>query len=173
LLERLRRRHAARLARGGPYFSPPPGRILFLCFGNICRSPFAEVYWNRILETRGLSGPRADSAGFFNQFGRRAPSRLLPSIREMGLDLTSHRSCMATAPMIRQAGAIFVMDAQNWRDLARTFPDALDKTFLLGLFAEEGPAEIADPYTLPEDQARAVYGNLARALDALAGRLVP
>ena len=165
-LDELRRRHAAAVARPG-LLERPPKNILFLCFGNICRSPFAEFQWNALLAQSGREEPRAISAGFFDQIGRRTPERFESIIKSMALDMSTHRSKMATRDMIDNADMILLMDMENYADLVRIFPDAAKKTWLLGLFAGDGEPEIIDPYILPPAEAHTSYLRLQRAVQQL------
>ncbi|MCS6915691.1 MAG: ATP-grasp domain-containing protein [Myxococcales bacterium] len=151
---------------------PPGGSILFLCYGNICRSPFAEAYWNRRLRELGAAGPRALSAGFHPQAGRCSPSRFAMLGRCLGVDLTSHRSRVLSAEMARAAEVIFVMDLDDVRSLAKLCADVLPHTCLLGPFAPSGRPEIADPYGLEPAQALQVCQDLAAALEGLLQHVV-
>jgi protein-tyrosine-phosphatase len=169
------KQHNERLESKSPYFEKPPRKILFLCFGNICRSPFAELYWNRHIEATEKKGDRpqcpALSAGFIRESGRTTPQRLQPIIESFGVDISSHRSRVVSAEMIDEADAIFVMDRENHYHLLRKFPRAHSKTLFLGQFDTEEPLEIPDPYLLDTFQAHAVYRKLVRSLDALAEQM--
>lgn len=167
--ERLRARHAARIAAG---FNPAPAGVLFLCYGNICRSPFAEAYWNaRRSGAAGAMLPPAASAGFYPQAGRSTPAWILDLAAEHGVDLAGHRSRLVTPQDVERAGAILIMDRMNERDLMASFPACRDKMHYLGAFAPAGPIELADPFMEEEDEARACYARLVAALEGLIGVL--
>ncbi len=149
------------------YFSRRPSSILILCYGNICRSPFAEHYWNEQVERRGLDGPRATSAGFFWDQGRHAPERFEQIYHGFGLDLTAHRSRLVTRNQLEAADAILVMDQHNHRDLKSAFPDMIEKTHFLGQFGKGDEIEIEDPYVSPLPRVREVFNRIAQSLDRL------
>jgi protein-tyrosine-phosphatase/biotin carboxylase len=163
LLARARRRAQGLLAslRGDD-----EATLLFLCYGNICRSPFAARYWNRRLGELGLAGPRAISAGLHEKEGRQTPARYQVLARALGVELADHRSLRLRPEAARQAGAIFVMDGANLRGLD---PRDRDKAIPLGMFARRPgqSIEIADPYDLPLAAARRSYEHLVAALEGL------
>lgn len=141
-------------------------RILFVCKGNVCRSPFAENYARGVMN----HGVVVRSAGYLSA----RPSRACPPLgveaaRALGVDLAAHRSAPLTEGMVREADAIFVFDDDARRRLARAYPYARGKTYPLGWLALQGPVEIRDPYGgATEDFAR-TYTTIRRALDAALG----
>ena len=58
--------------------------LLFLCFGNICRSPFAEIYWNKVVVSIGCKTPEVTSAGFVEETGRNTPNRFIEMLKVFG-----------------------------------------------------------------------------------------
>ena len=64
-------------------------KVLFVCTGNTCRSPMAEVVFNSIAEQKGLDW-RAESAGIAAVGGRPASENAVKAVAEIGLDLTMH-----------------------------------------------------------------------------------
>jgi protein-tyrosine-phosphatase/predicted ATP-grasp superfamily ATP-dependent carboligase len=169
LKRRLTERHrqvAERITSG----QMPIRSLLFLCFGNICRSPFA-MELGRTRLPRLLS----DSAGFHRTVGRETPPEFAEVAASLGVDLLPNRSKRTTREMIEAADLVLVMDLENYRDLQREFPEATGKTTLLGLFAADAQAVIPDPYGAPESEIRntlaliqASIEGLAAAMDAVA-----
>ena len=66
-------------------------KILFVCTGNTCRSPMAEVIFNSIAETNNLDY-RAESAGAAAINGMSASKNAIKAVEEIGLDLTKHKT---------------------------------------------------------------------------------
>jgi protein-tyrosine phosphatase len=161
-LARARKHHAA-MVRGGA-LSRPVASVLFVCLGNICRSPFAAaVAFDR------LPGMAIDSAGFLRHDGRPSPPHIVTAARSLGVDVSSARAQRVTAGQVEAASLIVCMDLAHLELIEREFPSALEKTTLLGLFAEDGPAEIRDPYDLSPSATRVVLEQMLRAIDAFAG----
>jgi protein-tyrosine-phosphatase/predicted ATP-grasp superfamily ATP-dependent carboligase len=141
----------------------PVSSVLFLCFGNICRSPFAAL-----AARARLPGIRVDSAGFHISEGRPSPHHVVQTASSLGIDLSVCSSNRVTQERIAAADLILCMDLVNLGQLASEFPEALPRSTLLGLFRADGPAEIADPYDMPPVATRAVLVHILCAIDALA-----
>ena len=144
--------------------SAAPIRVLMVCLGNICRSPFAAaVAFDR------LPGMAIDSAGFLQHDGRPSPPHIVTAAKSLGVDVSGARAQRVTASQIAAANLIVCMDLAHLELIEREFPEALDKTTLLGLFADDGPAEIRDPYDMSPSATRIVMQQMLRAIDAFAG----
>lgn len=139
-----------------------PERLLFLCYGNICRSPFAQHYFNQRWQ-----GEPARSAGFIESLGRTTPPDYRRLAAEHGVDLRGHGSSWASPELIDWADAIVLMDDMNLGDLRGLYPEAEERTFRLGSFLSSPVDEIEDPYHLGETSARQVYHQMAQAVDGL------
>ena len=161
MLAAARRRHATMLRDGA--LSRRVGSILFVCLGNICRSPFAQA----AARTR-LQGIAVDSAGFLNHDGRASPPHVVAAAHALGVDLTTARAHRLESAQLSEADLVVVMDLSHLELMADEFPQALAKTTLLGLFDPDGPAEIRDPYDLAPLPTRETLAQMLRALDALA-----
>lgn len=133
--------------------------IVFLCRGNVCRSPFAEAV---LAEHRERA--RIISAGTFPREGRPVPSEALAAAERLGVDLSTHRSRVADRRALRQADAVFLFDRRDWvsgRDLGVS-PRRLH---FVGSVDRDGPLEIADPWGRGEEAMVAAYARIRRALD--------
>lgn len=96
--------------------SPSPtragrARLLVVCYGNICRSPMAEVLFEKALDEAGLGASfSVRSAGVGAQPGTPAAPGALQAARERGLDLEGHRARRLTPEMAREADILIAMD---------------------------------------------------------------
>jgi protein-tyrosine phosphatase len=133
------------------------GTIAFVCFGNICRSPFAERLTNQHLDF----GPRAASAGYFPEEGRRSPDQAVAAADRLGVDLRPHRSRVLTAELVEEADAIFVFDQQNYHTVVRTYPSAKGRVHFIGVLAEKGPLFVPDPVGGAAEDYDLVYQRIA------------
>ncbi len=139
-----------------------PRRLLFLCYGNICRSPFTQALWNH------QGGPiAADSAGFIRQPGRLTPSNFRQMARDYSVSLEGHRAQWVSPDLIERADAILVMDRDNLAQLTELYPESLDKVFALGQFHPHPRLEIDDPYGLSQVDAKRVYEQIFEAVRGL------
>ncbi len=137
-LHRSRRRRARARLRG-----LSPARVLFVCLGNVCRSPYGERVW---LRSAGRGRP-AESAGFIGP-GRSPPDTALDVARARGIDHGDHRSRAASAEMLRAADAVFVFDRLNVAHLRATRFVPARRILWLGDFDPKwvGKRAIIDPW---------------------------
>jgi len=124
--------------------------VLFLCYGNICRSPMSEV-----VAKQYENGIFYGSSGFHETVGRPSPARIIRIAETFDIDISGHRSSCVDAECIKAADIIVVMDNINCQDLAFQHPSAIKKMVLLGMFSNKGKkTSIPDPYSLSEENAR-------------------
>jgi protein-tyrosine-phosphatase len=142
-------------------------RILFVCKGNICRSPFAEQY----LRGLAIPGIEVDSAGHYRQDGRPSPGAAVEAAREFGVDLAEHRSHELNAAQVRWADVIFIFDEEHDRAVRRLYPDAAAKIHYLGLLSRGHTVQIRDPFGRGAGAFTRSYREIQSALDGLAARL--
>ncbi|MBV8206224.1 MAG: ATP-grasp domain-containing protein [Acidobacteria bacterium] len=137
--------------------------VLFVCWGNICRSPLAAEL------ARGLMPEcRMDSAGGYRVEGRGSVPEMLAVAAECGVDLSRHRSQRVTREMLDRNDLIIVMDTGNYRFLWSHFPEALNKTTFLGLFGERPVMEIRDPFGESLEHFREAASHIRKRVEALA-----
>lgn len=128
----------------------PAAAVLFVCLGNICRSPTAEGVFRAVVAQAGLAQRiRTDSAGLGNSHVGSPPDpRAIQAARRRGYDLTSLRGRQVEIADFSRFGWILAMDEANLRALDRIRPP--DYGGHLGLlldFAPElGVREVPDPY---------------------------
>lgn len=136
--------------------------ILFVCLGNIIRSPTAAIALKNKLSNSEVKNLKIESAGLWEGLAhvepRPSPEIVVKVASEFELSLTEHRSQFITQDLIDSSDVIFIMDYQNEAMLLSRYPGARPKTFLLGACIERIPTsqwEIADPYGKTEDDVRA------------------
>jgi protein-tyrosine phosphatase len=124
--------------------------VLFVCMGNICRSPTAEGVFRRVAQREGML-PRLtiDSAGIGNwHAGDRPDTRATAHAQRRGYDLTPLRARQVSRDDFARYGWILAMDRQNLRDLEALKP--ADYPGNLALLLDFAPhiavREVPDPY---------------------------
>jgi len=120
--------------------------ILFICTGNVCRSPMAEALFRHAVEGRGKF--RVLSAGLGALDGQPPTPHSVRAMRELGIDISGQRSRMLTAELVRQADYIFGMTHSHVETIGLLYPQMAEKAFLLREFDETlDPFEkdISDP----------------------------
>lgn len=123
-------------------------KVLFVCMGNICRSPVAAGVARQQFQDAGLGHVTVDSAGTLDfHAGHPADPRAIAVAAEYGLDLSAHRARQVKSDDFSGFDLILAMDRRNIADLrAVAAPSAWGRIRLLRSFAEKLPEEVPDPY---------------------------
>jgi protein-tyrosine phosphatase len=114
--------------------------VLFLCTGNLCRSPSAEGFFAQLLAEHGPEGVVVSSAGIRGS-SRMPPSALLDQSTHFGLDLTAHASHQLTARDIARADLIIAMARDHVREVLVSDSAAFTKTYTLREIVRRGRAK--------------------------------
>jgi protein-tyrosine-phosphatase len=143
--------------------------FLFVCHGNIMRSPMAELMLRRALSECHHEEIMVSSAGIHATPGTEAHPRARVAARDIGLLLDQHRSKLLTAEMVANADTVFAMDFQNQAELLTHFPQAREKIFLLSDYAEgeQRGRPIPDPYFGDQDETSRCYAVLQTCVNNL------
>ena len=122
-----------------------PAHIVFVCQGNICRSPYAELKAKQIFSAQSdkfIFG----SAGMLPRNSRPSPSVALAAAAQHDVNLLLHQSKNTNERIIRAATAIIIFDRINRNSLLDRYPLTSDKVYLMGEFSmDEKFLEIDDP----------------------------
>ncbi len=143
--------------------------ILFVCFGNICRSPFAEGLFTKLAAQTGQKDLLADSAGLFALPGNSATSLAQRVAIEHDVDLSGHEAKLVSKALVKWSDLILVMEKSHIKTLLETFPEATDKTRLIRHFSRFGSKQrgIADPYGLQYEAYRFCFLDIEDAVSGL------
>jgi len=135
--------------------------VLFVCTGNICRSPIAEGLFRRLIGNR--KDIEVSSAGLHAVRGQ-PPSLYAVQVCETeGVDIRDLRSQPLTAALVERATHIFAMTGAHLETIQMLFPHGAEKSFLLREFEEPGATcwrDVPDPIGLGRD----VYEDCARTI---------
>ena len=140
-------------------------RIVFVCKGNICRSPFAELYAASVLP----SHVTVSSCGYHPIVGRSSPDLAKYVSLGMGVSLDDHRSQVMDSRSLQDADVIFVFDEENFRRVISTM-SLFDRTrvFFLGSVIDGRRRDIADPYGCDCRKYEFTYDEIRRCVDRVA-----
>jgi protein-tyrosine phosphatase len=138
--------------------------IIFICTGNTCRSPMAEAFATKFAANKlrckvdevAALGYSIESFGISAYDGCPASQEAVTVLKNKGLSLQEHRSCLLKRQTIRQADWIFVMNRGHLDSVLAMDPGSRERVFLL-----DPQADIADPIGLGQE----VYEACARSIE--------
>src|SRR6266516_1849340 len=133
--------------------------VLFVCTGNICRSPIAEGLFRRLLGNR--KDIEVASAGVHAVRGQPPSLYAVQVCEEEGVDISGLRSQPLTAALVDRATHIFALTGAHLEPIEMLFPQGAEKSFLLREFEQPGTTvwrDVPDPIGL----GREVYEDCAR-----------
>ena len=141
--------------------------ILFICTGNVCRSPMAEGLLRAALGNN--PNYRVASAGIGALDGQLASPESVQAMAEIGLDIASHVSQSLRVPLVEAADFIFTMTRQQQDTIQAFYPSAAEKTFLLREFedAEVIGRDVSDPIGQSLDVYRRTRDQIQQALPSI------
>jgi protein-tyrosine phosphatase len=137
-------------------------RILFVCLGNICRSPIAEGVARKIITARGIE-MEIDSAGTSSWHEGEAPcAHSVKVAKQYGTDISAQRSRPIRKEDKTHYDYVVAMDGQNLKDLEA---QGFQNVHLLGNFGGYEGADVPDPYYFPGFEGfEKVYSMIEKAL---------
>jgi protein-tyrosine phosphatase len=137
--------------------------VLFVCIGNICRSPMAEGLFSQVMPEKAVY-----SAGIHAMVGEPADSLAQQLMQERGIDIAEHRARSIAAWMVKEADLILTMDLYQKRFIEFKYPAAKGKIMRLG---EHGNYDIPDPYKQGMFAFRHACQLIALGVDSMAAHI--
>ncbi|NNC91334.1 MAG: low molecular weight phosphatase family protein [Acidimicrobiia bacterium] len=128
-------------------------RVLFVCSGNICRSPFAEVLARDLREDIDFA-----SAGTIALTGNPASATGIAVAAELGVDLVDHRATHLTADVLSASDLVYAMEEEHIASVL-----ALDSGARVELLSPDG-APMPDPYGGDRFEYLASYALITEAI---------
>ena len=146
---------------------PLPERVLVLCYGNICRSPYAAAVLTRSLRECGLS-TEVQQGGFFGP-DRPAATTAKAVAARRGIELRGHRSRLITAELVSGDCLVIVMEPWQARRAITKFGASAPRTLVLGDLDTQPVLErsISDPYGRNADAFEITYDRIDRCVAEL------
>jgi protein-tyrosine-phosphatase/predicted ATP-grasp superfamily ATP-dependent carboligase len=145
-----------------------PGRVIFVCLGNICRSPYAAERAKQLLVQAGLSGWEVRSAGTLPRQPRPSPALAIECAGRHGVDLQEHRSTTLDFEWVDWADQLVVFDDTIRDALLARHPEARTK---LRTWSELSPGAaaaggVADPFGKERSAFEHAYAQIDTVLTA-------
>ena len=144
--------------------------VLFVCKGNICRSPLAGAYFQSLVEKEGRQ-MTVRSAGLETTSGKPAHAMAKAVALQHRLSLDAHATTQVQKELLDQSDLIVVMEIVQKDRMHRLYPNTNGKVVLLGRFDSVGSLEIADPYSGTSEDFHSCFQQMSRCCDVLAAKL--
>lgn len=147
--------------------------ILFVCLGNICRSPLAEAAFRQEAEAAGLDVEVASAGTGDWHVGGPADRRTIACAARNGIDLTGHRARQVEPADFERYEHIVALDRQNLHDLSAMRPSGARArlSLLLDHVPGRGGEGVADPYHGDDSAFDHAWADARAGAQALVAKL--
>lgn len=149
-------------------------RIVFLCTGNICRSPIAEGVLRKKLQDLNFSGINVSSMGTHGIDGCPASKYAQILCGEDGIDITQHRSRPLIPHELVESSLVLVMENVHREFIYSFFPAVKNKTFLLAQWPDNNirKSSIQDPFGGSLRKYKKAYKHISEHIDRITPHII-
>jgi protein-tyrosine phosphatase len=147
----------------------PPSNVLFVCQGNIYRSPYAALAFSAAIPAHLKGMVHVESGGFVGP-NRPSPAAAIATAERKGVDLRAHRSSLLTPDRVRRADLIVVVEPAQRQAILARYPRVADRVVVLGDLDPEPirTRTITDPWNQDETVLQQSYDRVERCVRELA-----
>ncbi|MDH5510272.1 MAG: low molecular weight phosphotyrosine protein phosphatase [Nitrospinota bacterium] len=144
-------------------------RVLFVCTGNLCRSPMAKYLLRDRLAELGVEEVHVLSAGFIAQEGAPACPMAVEIMARKGTDMSGHKAKVLTKKLLEWADKTLVMENRHLKLAKVIAPEAAERIALFSDYvAGKSRMDVPDPYGAPEPEYLRALEIIREGVNALA-----
>jgi protein-tyrosine-phosphatase len=151
-------------------------QILFVCSGNVCRSPMAEAFLRVLLPARLKNNVKILSAGTLGIFGNLASEEAIAVMNEKNIDIRNHISQGVSHELLSESDLILVMAREHLELLQEHYPGVRENIFLLRKFdispQERREDSVQDPMGFGVEHYRTTRDVIEKEIKRILPRLV-
>ena len=144
--------------------------VLFVCTGNICRSPLACAYFQSLIKKEGRS-MTVRSAGLETIPGMPVDAKAKAVVLEHRLSLDEHVTTQIHKELLDRSDLVLVMEMTQKNRVMKLYPQHRHKVLLLGQFCGRGLQEINDPYQGTKEDFQACFERIQESCDCVMQQL--
>lgn len=148
--------------------------IMFICTGNVCRSPMAHFYMQKKLKDLNKENEYIiSSCGTHAVNGQNATNNAIKAMESYGVDLTKHRATNIQDSNIKDYDLIFTLTEDHKKQVLEFYPSLSDKVFVLKVYVnnKEIYKDIDDPWGLDinvyNETAKDIIANIDKLLEMI------
>jgi len=148
--------------------------VLFVCLGNICRSPLAEAAFRKVAANAGLEA-MTDSAGTAAyHVGNPPDPRAIVTAARYGVDISGYQARQIATQDYTRFTQIFALDSSNLADIEQRTPGNTTAEIALLMDVREGSEgqAVADPYYGDQEHFEVTWTDVSAAAEALVAKLL-